>query len=107
MRTRRSPPGCRCRRSTQGQQILDAETKLIHHAIRIAAYNTAQCLARAIISATGYTRAWRKRSPWGVPGRLSTNAVAEAFNSTLEWELLRNNHFQTREQARHNVAAWD
>ena len=40
-----------------GQQVLDTETKLIHHAIRIAAYNTAQSLARAIISATGYTRA--------------------------------------------------
>ena len=34
------------------------------------------------------------------------NAASEAFNSTLEWELLRNNHFQTREQARHAVAAW-
>ncbi|WP_328516624.1 integrase core domain-containing protein, partial [Mycobacterium canetti] len=61
---------------------------------------------------------------WGVPGRLSTtrprnrstrlgptgsaldNAAAESFNSTLEWELLRNNHFHTREEARHAVAAW-
>ena len=40
-----------------GQQVLDAETKLIHHAIRIAAYNTAQTLARAILTDTGYTRA--------------------------------------------------
>ncbi len=40
-----------------GQQVLDAETKLIHHAIRIAAYNTAQSLARAILTDTGYTRA--------------------------------------------------
>lgn len=40
-----------------GQQVLDTETKLIHHAIRIAAYNTAQSLARAILTATGYTRA--------------------------------------------------
>ena len=40
-----------------GQQVLDTETKLIHHAIRIAAYNTAQSLARAIVTATGYTRA--------------------------------------------------
>ena len=30
-----------------GQQVLDTETKLIHHAIRIAAFNTAQSLARA------------------------------------------------------------
>ena len=34
------------------------------------------------------------------------NAVAESFNSTLEWELLRDNHFHTREEARHEVAAW-
>lgn len=40
-----------------GQQVLDTETKLIHHAIRIAAYNTAQTLARAIITSTGYSRA--------------------------------------------------
>jgi len=40
-----------------GQQVLDTETKLIHHAIRIAAYNTAQALARAIVTDTGYTRA--------------------------------------------------
>ena len=39
-----------------GQQVLDTETKLIHHAIRIAAFNTAQTLARAILTATGYTR---------------------------------------------------
>jgi hypothetical protein len=40
-----------------GQQVLDTETKLIHHAIRIAAYNTAQSLARAILTDTGYSRA--------------------------------------------------
>ena len=40
-----------------GQQVLDTETKLIHHAIRIAAFNTAQSLARAIATGTGYTRA--------------------------------------------------
>ena len=40
-----------------GQQILDTETKLIHHAIRIAAYNTMRSLARAILTDTGYTRA--------------------------------------------------
>jgi hypothetical protein len=40
-----------------GQQVLDTETKLIHHAIRIAAYNTTQSLARAILTGTGYTRA--------------------------------------------------
>ena len=40
-----------------GQQVLDTETKLIHHAIRIAAFNTVQSLARAIVTGTGYTRA--------------------------------------------------
>jgi len=40
-----------------GQQVLDTETKLTHHAIRIAAFNTAQALARAIVTDTGYTRA--------------------------------------------------
>ena len=40
-----------------GQQTLDTETKLIHHAIRIAAYNTMQSLARVIITDTGYRRA--------------------------------------------------
>jgi len=42
----------------------------------------------------------------GRTGSALDNAVAESFNSTLEWELLRDNHFQTREQARHAVAAW-
>ena len=40
-----------------GQQVLDTETKLVHHAIRIAAFNTAQSLARTVATATGYTRA--------------------------------------------------
>ena len=40
--TRRSPPGYPWPRSHPGQQVLDTETKLIHHAIRIAAFNTAQ-----------------------------------------------------------------
>jgi prepilin-type processing-associated H-X9-DG protein len=40
-----------------GQQVLDTETKLIHHAIRIAAFNTAQSLARAIVTGTSYARA--------------------------------------------------
>jgi hypothetical protein len=38
------------------QQILDTEAKLIHHAIPIAAYNTARSLARAIVTDTGYSR---------------------------------------------------
>ena len=42
----------------------------------------------------------------GRTGSALDNAVAESFNSTLEWELLHHNHFHTREQARHAVAAW-
>jgi hypothetical protein len=40
-----------------GQQVLNTETKLIHHAIRIAAYNTTRSLTRAIITDTSYARA--------------------------------------------------
>lgn len=40
-----------------GQQILDTETKLITHAIRMAAFNTATALARAVRLHTGYARA--------------------------------------------------
>src|ERR1019366_8996070 len=40
-----------------GQQVLDVQTKLISHAIRIAAFNTATAMARAIRVHTGYARA--------------------------------------------------
>jgi len=40
-----------------GQQVLDIQTKLITHAIRIAAFNTATTLARAIRVHTTYARA--------------------------------------------------
>ena len=40
-----------------GQQVLDIQTKPISHAIRIAAFNTATALARAIRVHTGYARA--------------------------------------------------
>ena len=42
----------------------------------------------------------------GRTGSALDNAVAESFNSTLEWELLRHSHFRTREAARRAVAAW-
>lgn len=42
----------------------------------------------------------------GRTGSALDNSVAEAFNSTLEWELLSRRHFTTREQARHAVAVW-
>ncbi len=40
-----------------GQQILDVETKLVTHAIRIAAFNTITALARDLRVHTGYARA--------------------------------------------------
>jgi transposase InsO family protein len=42
----------------------------------------------------------------GRTGSALDNAVAESFNSTLEFELLRDHHFATREQARQVVAGW-
>ena len=40
-----------------GQQVLDVQTKLISHAIRIAAFNTATALARDVRVHTSYARA--------------------------------------------------
>jgi transposase InsO family protein len=34
------------------------------------------------------------------------NAVAESFNSTLEFELLADHHFPSRAEARRAVAGW-
>jgi putative transposase len=42
----------------------------------------------------------------GRPGSALDNAVIEAWHSTLEWELRREQHFATRAQARSGVAAW-
>ena len=42
----------------------------------------------------------------GRTGSALDNAAAESFNSTVEFELLRGNHFATREQARRAVAGW-
>jgi len=40
-----------------GQQVLDTQTKLLTHAIRMAAFNTITTLARAVRVYTGYARA--------------------------------------------------
>lgn len=40
-----------------GQQILETETKLLTHAVKIAAYNTSTALARDLRIHTGYARA--------------------------------------------------
>jgi putative transposase len=42
----------------------------------------------------------------GRTGSALDNAVAEPFNSTLEFEVLRDQRFATHEQARQMVAAW-
>jgi transposase InsO family protein len=42
----------------------------------------------------------------GRTGSALDNAVAESFNSTLEFELLSKHHFTTRQQTRRAVAAW-
>jgi transposase InsO family protein len=42
----------------------------------------------------------------GRTGSALDNAVCESFNSTLEFELLSQRHFATREQARHAVAGF-
>ncbi|MET3721871.1 putative transposase [Arthrobacter sp. UYEF21] len=39
-----------------GQQVLETETKLLTHAIRMAAFNTATALAREVRTNTGYAR---------------------------------------------------
>ena len=42
----------------------------------------------------------------GRVGSALDNAAAESFNSTLEWELLSQRHFATKNQARREVAAF-
>jgi putative transposase len=55
--------------------------------------------------AAACTRAGVRQS-MGRTGSALDNAVAESFNSTLEFELLAHSHFATRVQARAAVAAW-
>ena len=42
----------------------------------------------------------------GRPGSALDNAAAEAFFATLQKELLCRRHYQTRAEARRDVAAW-
>jgi putative transposase len=56
-----------------------------------------------------FTQACRRAGVTQSMGRTGSaldNAVAEAFNSTVEFELLRDRHFATRKQARRAVADW-
>jgi len=54
---KRIPAKIRLGNLAPGQQVLDTETKLVHHGIRMAAYNTAMTIAREIRTNTGYKRA--------------------------------------------------
>ena len=42
----------------------------------------------------------------GRVGSALDNVAAESFNSTLEWELLSRRHFDTKDQARREVATY-
>ena len=56
-----------------------------------------------------FARACRRagvRQSMGRTGSALDNAVAESFNSTLEFELLSVSHFSTRTRARQAVADW-
>ena len=70
----------------------------IFHSDRGSQYTSSQfqnwCAANHITQSMGCT------------GSALDNAVAESFNSSLEFELLRQQHFTTRRQARHAVADW-
>lgn len=54
---RATPARVPLREAHPGQQVLDTGVKLIHHAIRMAAFNTATAIARAIRTETTYARA--------------------------------------------------
>ncbi|MDQ0277764.1 transposase [Arthrobacter silviterrae] len=61
-----------------GQQVLNTEVKLIHHGIRMAAYNTAMTIAREIRTNTGYRRANQEahalmRQAFNQPGDIDTS----------------------------------
>lgn len=51
------PARVRLEELAPGQQVLDTQTKLLTHAIRMAAFNTATTLAREVRTNTGYARA--------------------------------------------------
>jgi putative transposase len=57
------------------------------------------------VFATACTRAGVTQS-MGRTGSALDNAAAESFNSTLEFELLRDRHFTTRAQARRAIVDW-
>ena len=46
------------------------------------------------------------RQSMGRVGSCFDNAAAEAFFSTLEWEVLSRHHFNTRDQAREVITQW-
>ena len=68
---------------------------MIHHSDRGVQY---ACAAyRALLTTHGFRASMsRKGDCWD-------NAVAESFFATLEWELLMQHDFQTRNEARHAI----
>jgi transposase InsO family protein len=80
------------------QMAIDARRPppgVIHHSDRGVQY---ACDAyRAVLTQHGFRASMsRKGDCWD-------NAVAESFFATLEWELLMQNDFQTRNEARHAI----
>jgi putative transposase len=73
-------------------------TGVIFHTDQGSEY-TARLFAQACASA-------KVTQSMGRTGSALDNAVAESFNSTLEFELLRRHRFATHQQARREVSAW-
>ena len=72
-----------------GQQILDTETKLIHHATKIAAFNTTTAIARDVRINTGYARADHEaytltRQVLTQPGDIIPDTTAETLTIRLD-----------------------
>jgi putative transposase len=57
-------------------------------------------------SFTGLCAGLKIRQSMGRVGSCFDNAVAEAWFSTLEWELLRHRRFETRDQAAREISRW-
>jgi len=68
--------------------------------------NAAAGTPAAGVSKTKLCTNLKIRQSLGRTGSCFDNSVAEAFFSTLEWEVLRRHHFTTKDQAREVIATW-